>query len=52
MMVLLFQNLIGNAIEYRGDKPLSIHIPAQREDANWLFAVDDNGIGIAPAYMS
>jgi signal transduction histidine kinase len=50
MMIQLFQNLIGNAIKYRGDKPLRIHISAQREDANWQFAVADNGIGIAPSY--
>jgi light-regulated signal transduction histidine kinase (bacteriophytochrome) len=50
MMIQLFQNLIGNAVKYRCERPLVIHISAQREEANWVFAVADNGIGIAPAY--
>jgi PAS domain S-box-containing protein len=54
----LFQNLIGNAIKFRGEQPLRIHINATHQDAgpergglrHWRFAVRDNGIGIEPQY--
>jgi light-regulated signal transduction histidine kinase (bacteriophytochrome) len=47
----LFQNLIGNAIKYRSpDRPLAVHVTAERQDGNWMFGVSDNGIGINPAY--
>jgi PAS domain S-box-containing protein len=42
----LFQNLIGNAIKFRGEKPPHIEITVTRRDADWEFAVSDNGIGI------
>jgi light-regulated signal transduction histidine kinase (bacteriophytochrome) len=41
----LFQNLIGNAIKYNDKTPL-IHISVKKEDADWIFGVSDNGIGI------
>jgi signal transduction histidine kinase len=46
----LFQNLIGNAIKYRSDKPPSIQISASEQGGWWHFSVRDNGIGIAPQY--
>jgi light-regulated signal transduction histidine kinase (bacteriophytochrome) len=46
MMVQLFQNLIGNAIKYRGVDPLRIHISANDGGPSWLFSIRDNGIGI------
>jgi PAS domain S-box-containing protein len=42
----LLQNLINNAIVYRSERPLRIHIGAEERDGEWLFAVEDNGIGI------
>lgn len=48
----LFQNLIGNAIKYRGDKPPRIEIVAGRMNGNIQICVGDNGIGIAPEYHS
>ena len=46
-LVQLFQNLIGNAIKFRGPKPLHVRVSASRQGAGWIFAVGDNGIGIA-----
>ncbi|MEL6353148.1 MAG: ATP-binding protein [Cyanobacteria bacterium J06627_28] len=46
-LMQLFQNLIGNAIKFRRpDVPLNIHIGVERQEDNWLFTVQDNGIGI------
>ncbi|HYZ85488.1 MAG TPA: ATP-binding protein [Bryobacteraceae bacterium] len=41
----VLQNLIGNAIKYRGKDPPRIHIAAQQTDEGWEFIVSDNGIG-------
>jgi len=46
----IFQNLVGNAIRYRGDDPPRIHVTAVRQGSDWLFSVQDNGIGIDPKY--
>ncbi|MBV9770040.1 MAG: CHASE3 domain-containing protein [Bryobacterales bacterium] len=46
----LFQNLIGNAIKYRGEQPPKIHLSTVRTDGVWRLAVMDNGIGIDPQY--
>ncbi len=46
-MVQIFQNLIGNAIKFRGEDP-AISVQAEKADKQWLFSVSDNGIGIAP----
>jgi len=46
----LFQNLIGNAIRYRGSDPPRIHVAAERSGDYWLFSFQDNGIGIDPQY--
>jgi light-regulated signal transduction histidine kinase (bacteriophytochrome) len=46
----LFQNLVGNAVKFRGDEDPRVHISAQRHGPEWLISVADNGIGIEPEY--
>jgi signal transduction histidine kinase len=46
----LFQNLIGNAIKYKGERTPIIRISAQRTSSEWVFAVADNGQGFDPRY--
>jgi PAS domain S-box-containing protein len=50
-MVQLLQNLIGNAIKYRGSDPPRIHVSSVEQAPGWVFSVQDNGIGIAPKYF-
>jgi PAS domain S-box-containing protein len=49
-IIQVFQNLIGNSIKYRAVEPLQIRISAAPEGPAWVFAIADNGIGIAPRY--
>lgn len=45
----LFQNLIGNALKFRGDSAPVVRISAEQREHDWLFSVADNGIGIDAA---
>jgi signal transduction histidine kinase len=51
----LFQNLIGNALKYRGPEPprirVSAEVSAESLGGMWKLSVADNGIGIDPAYQ-
>ena len=49
-LIQVFQNLLGNAIRYRGDKPPVIHVGAHREKGWWILSVKDEGIGIDPKF--
>jgi len=46
----VFQNLIGNAIKFKGDKTPKIHIGVKKQNSEWLFSVQDNGIGFEPEF--
>ena len=48
--VQLVQNLIENAIKFRSVQPPQVHITATHQEAEWVFAVRDNGIGLDPAH--
>src|SRR5581483_6144168 len=44
----LFRNLVDNALKYRGDAHPHIRISAVQSGHDWIFAVQDNGLGIEP----
>ena len=47
----VFQNLIGNALRFRkeGVKP-KVHISAKKTDNEYVFSINDNGIGMEMQY--
>ncbi|MEV4221714.1 ATP-binding protein [Nonomuraea sp. NPDC049725] len=46
----LFQNLIENAVKFRGEQPPRVHIGVTRKGGMWEFSCSDNGIGVEPKY--
>ena len=50
LLRVVFQNLIGNAIKFRGDAAPRAELSAVREGECWKFRVSDNGIGIDAEY--
>ncbi len=51
LLIQLFQNLISNAIKFRGEEQAHIHISAELKIDKWIFSVQDNGIGINPKFL-
>ena len=47
----VFENLIGNALKYRSEQPPRISVTAAEGAHDWVFSVEDNGIGIPPEYQ-
>ncbi len=50
-MTMVFQNLIGNAVKFRGSEPPRVTIEAAQSNGRVVFSVEDNGIGIEPEYL-
>ena len=50
-LVQLMQNLVGNAIKFRGESAPRIHVSSIEKENEWEIAVRDNGIGIEPQYF-
>jgi signal transduction histidine kinase len=51
LLTSLFQNLIGNAIKFRSERPPLVRVSVTRHDETfWLFSLADNGIGVEPEY--
>ena len=49
-LVLVFQNLIANAIKFRRTEVPQVHVSARKDGGDWRFSVKDNGIGIEAQY--
>jgi PAS domain S-box-containing protein len=55
-LAAVFQNLVGNAIKYRGAADPVVHVAAtvsatKEGGHEWIYSVRDNGIGIDPQYF-
>src|SRR6185369_3166129 len=50
-LVQLFQNLIGNALKFKGTETPRVHISVNEQADTWTFGVKDNGIGIDGEYF-
>ena len=46
----IFQNLIINGIKFHCEEAPKIYISAEKKEKEWVFSVQDNGIGINPQY--
>ena len=50
-LVQLFQNIIMNGIKFHNEEAPQIHISTVKKELEWIFAVQDNGIGIKPQHF-
>jgi light-regulated signal transduction histidine kinase (bacteriophytochrome) len=50
LLTQLYQNLIGNALKFSGERRPKIHLTSRYEGQQWILGVKDNGIGIQPQY--
>ena len=46
----IFQNLVSNALKYRREEPPVVHVSAVKAPGEWIFSLQDNGIGIDQRY--
>lgn len=44
----VLQNLVGNAVKFRGEAPLRVEISALPDSQEWVVSVRDNGVGVDP----
>jgi len=44
------QNLISNAIKFKGTQDPEILVSAEETEQDWIINVKDNGIGIDPEF--
>ena len=50
-LLLVFQNLVSNAIKFHGEALPEVRVEARVERGNTVFSVHDNGIGIEGRYL-
>jgi chemotaxis family two-component system sensor kinase Cph1 len=51
LLLQVFEQLLRNAIRHSRRSPLQIHVAAQKEGPEWIFAIHDDGCGIEEAYL-
>jgi light-regulated signal transduction histidine kinase (bacteriophytochrome) len=51
LLAQLLQNLVENAIKYRGEAPPRVHVSARETPGEWVISIADNGIGIDPKHF-
>ena len=51
LIAQVFANLVGNALKFRGDAPPRVQVSAIQAGGEWIFCVEDNGIGIAEEHQ-
>ena len=50
ILTRVLHHLIRNAIEYCGKPSPRVHISSKQVDLDWVFSVEDNGLGIDPTF--
>jgi len=50
-MAQLLQNLVGNAVKFHDETPIKATISAEQQGNEWVFTIQDNGIGIEPKFV-
>ena len=50
LLAQVFQNLIGNAIKFTRNRTPQVRVAAEARPGEWLFSIQDNGIGIDPIH--
>src|SRR4029078_5837780 len=48
----VLQNLLGNAVKFRGEAPLRVQVSCRPDSQEWVLTVQDNGIGVDPEAAS
>jgi signal transduction histidine kinase len=48
----VLQNLVGNAVKFRGEAPLRVQVSVLRDSQEWVVMVRDNGVGVEPDQAS
>jgi chemotaxis family two-component system sensor kinase Cph1 len=47
----ILQNLMGNALKFKSDRQPHIHLTVKQQKHDWLFCLEDNGIGIESQFF-
>lgn len=51
-LMQIFQNLIENALKYRSSETPRINVSAREGEDDWVFTVQDNGVGFDPKFAT